>query len=115
MMSDRQISFAWSGDSVPMKRKPSESTSPPREHPQALAQDEDVFGDVPTVANRANPTVSPSEPSAMDKQEDQGAAGAGAYRLVRPATSDRIAVPAPPTPERPSVNRVVIGVARKSR
>jgi hypothetical protein len=77
----------------------------------ALAQDEDAFSDVPTVANRANPTVSPGK---IDKGEDQGLAGAGAYRLVRPATSDRIEVPAPAAPERPSVNRVVIGVARKS-
>jgi hypothetical protein len=77
----------------------------------ALAQDEDAFSDVPTVANRANPTVSPGE---INKEKGQGLAGAGAYRLVRPATSDRIEVPAPATPERPSVNRVVIGVARKS-
>jgi hypothetical protein len=78
----------------------------------ALGQDEeDVFGEIPTVANRANPTVSPEE---IDKEEGQGLAGAGAYRMVRPATSDRIAVPAPAAPERPSTNRVVIGVARKS-
>jgi hypothetical protein len=78
-----------------------------------LAQDEDSFSDTPTVANRANPTASPSE---IDKQQGHGLAGAGAYRMVRPAVSDRIEPPAPPptAAKRPSGNRVIIGVARKS-
>ena len=78
----------------------------------ALAQDdEDAFSEIPTIANRANSTVSPSE---IDKEAVPGPAGAGAYRLVRPATSDRIEVPVPAAPRRPIVNRVIIGVARKS-
>ena len=77
----------------------------------ALAQDEEVFSEIPTVANRTNPTVSPSE---LDKNKDQGLGGAGAYRLLRPATSDRIAVPSPAVPDRPAAKRVIIGVARKS-
>jgi hypothetical protein len=77
----------------------------------ALCQDEDAFRDVPTVANRANPTVPPSE---VDTGEGLGLAGAGAYRLVRPATSDRVTVPTPAPPDRPSANRIVIGVTRKS-
>lgn len=76
-----------------------------------LAQDEeDVFSDVPTEANRANPMVAPKS---IDTEAGQGLAGAGAYRMVRPATSDRIEVPAPAAPERPA-NRVIIGIARKS-
>jgi hypothetical protein len=75
----------------------------------ALCEGEDVFSDVPTVANRTNPTASSSE---ID--EGQGSAGAGAYRMVRPGTSDRIAVPAPATHQRPSGNRVIIGVVRRS-
>jgi hypothetical protein len=74
-----------------------------------MAQDEDAFDNTPTVANRANPTVSPSK---IGNQEGQGLAGAGAYRMVRPATSDRIEPAAPA--KRPSGNRVIIGVARKS-
>lgn len=78
----------------------------------ALAEDDDVFSDIPTVSNRANPAASPSE---IDKDSGQGLAGAGSYRMVRPATSDRVAIPDPPSaPKRPSGNRVIIGVARKS-
>jgi hypothetical protein len=82
----------------------------------AQAQDEDeddAFSDVPTEANRANPMVAPH---AIDAEAGQGLAGVGAYRMVRPATSDRVEVPA--APERPAAkpkaNRVIIGVARKS-
>lgn len=81
----------------------------------ALSEEDDAFSDTPTVANRANPTTPPSE---IDKASGQGLTGAGAYRMVRPDTSDRIDVPAPSTPERPAadraLNRVIIGVARKS-
>jgi hypothetical protein len=75
------------------------------------AEDETEFSEVPTVANRANPTSSAGK-------EDASARGtpakAGAYRLVRPAISDQIAVPSPADAHRPSGNRVVIGIARKS-
>ncbi|HEX7505136.1 MAG TPA: hypothetical protein VF550_00085 [Polyangia bacterium] len=78
----------------------------------ALAQDdEDAFSEIPTVANRANSTVSQSE---IDREAGQGFAGAGAYCLVRPAISDRIEVPVPAAPKRPIANRVIIGVTRKS-
>jgi hypothetical protein len=72
--------------------------------------EEDAFSDVPTVSNRANPTVSPNE---IDKEAGQGLAGAGSYRMLRPATSDHLENPAPATPERPA-KRVIIGIARKS-
>jgi len=77
----------------------------------ALAADEDdVFSEVPTEANRANPMIAPN---AMAPEAGQGLAGAGAYRMVRPAISDRIEIPAPAAPERPA-NRVIIGIARKA-
>jgi hypothetical protein len=72
--------------------------------------EEDVFSEVPTEANRTNPMVGPHS---IDTKAGQGLAGAGAYRMLRPATSDRIEVPAPTAPERPA-NRVIIGIARKS-
>ena len=76
----------------------------------ALAQDEeDVFSEVPTEANRPNPMASPNS---IDRHAGQEPAGAGAYRMVRPAISDRIDIPAPAAPERPA-NRVIIGIARK--
>ena len=78
----------------------------------ALSEDEDVFSEVPTVANRANPTASPRE---IDKESGEGRAGAGAYRMVHPATLDRIAVPVPAAPQRAVAKRVVIGVTRKSQ
>ena len=77
---------------------------------ELAGDDEDAFCEIPTVANRANPTVSPSE---IDKEAGQGLAGAGAYRMVRPATPDRIESPARAAPERPA-NRMIIGIARKS-
>jgi hypothetical protein len=75
------------------------------------AQDEDdVFSEVPTEANRASPMAGPHS---IDTKAGQGLAGAGAYRMLRPAISDRVEIPAPTAPERPA-NRVIIGIARKS-
>ena len=80
----------------------------------ALADDEDDFSDVPTIANQAIPTAAPSDTGDEVAQETgQGLAGAGAYRLVRPAISDRIDVHPTPSPDRPTPNRVIIGIARK--
>jgi hypothetical protein len=94
---------AWLGNSVSTK---SQDTAGNRD---GLDEDEDLFTETPTIANRANPTASPSE---VDKDAVQGLAGAGAYRMVRPAISDTLAPPAPT--KRPSGNRVIIGVTRKS-
>ena len=131
----REVSCAWAGDSVSPKTQGAAKNrdgaiAPPREPEPgvsaeisadlasvaiALAQDEeDGFSEVPTVANRANPTVSPSQQSEIDKDGGQGLGGAGAYRMLHPATSDRIAVPSPTGADRPAANRVIIGVARKS-
>jgi hypothetical protein len=80
----------------------------------AVPAGDDEFSDVPTESNRANPLSAPSDPGKETAQEKgQGLAGAGSYRLVRPATSDRIDVHPTPSPDRPTPHRVVIGVARK--
>ncbi|HEY5283572.1 MAG TPA: hypothetical protein VIM14_12355 [Polyangia bacterium] len=83
-------------------------TGPPR------AEDKTEFSEVPTVANRANPTSSVGKVDKEDASARGTPATAGAYRLVRPAISDQIAVPSPAGAHRPSGNRVVIGIARKS-
>ena len=78
----------------------------------AALADDDEFSDVPTVANHSIPEAAPS---AKDIVQDNGQdlAGAGAYRMVRPATSDRIDVHPTPSPDRPTPRRLVIGVTRK--
>lgn len=68
------------------------------------SEDDDAFDDVPTVANRPIPAV------ATDVPPPEPTPGIGSYRLVRPATSDAMPLPAQKTP-RPT--RVVLGVARK--
>jgi hypothetical protein len=69
----------------------------------SASDDSDGFDDVPTVANRPIPAadVPPPEPTP----------GIGAYRMVRPATSDTVPTPPAPKPQKPI--RVVLGVARK--
>lgn len=67
----------------------------------------DEFSEVPTVANRTNPTVTADERSPASR------VAAGAYRMVRPATSDTITAPLPPKIGRKTSRGVIIGVARK--
>lgn len=67
--------------------------------------DDDSFDDVPTVANRSNPTAPPDAPP------PDATPGIGIYRMVRPATSDTVIPPPAHKPSKP--NRLVIGVARK--
>lgn len=78
-------------------------------------EDEDVFKEIPTVANRANATVGPSSGGAgaspLEGQHD----GAGSYRLVRPTTSDVIDPPAAAKGDATAARRLVIGTARKPR
>ena len=76
--------------------------------------DEDEFDEVPTISNRANPTSEAGKAVKGDNSPQGTPSGAGSYRLVRPAISDQIAVSSPAGAERPSGNRVVIGIARKS-
>ncbi len=82
------------------------STSEPRGESAPADDEGDSFDEVPTVANRPNPAAAPAEALPAEKTP-----GIGAYRMVRPATSDTLTPPAPSKPAKSS--RLVIGVARK--
>lgn len=76
-----------------------------------MESDDDPFHEIPTVSNRVNPTAEIENNDFAPTNEPH--TGVGAYRLVRPATSDRIE-PQQPTPgQKTQGNRVVIGIARK--
>jgi hypothetical protein len=77
----------------------------------AADEDEDVFKEIPTVANRALPVpeAAPGESSPSPHET------AGSYRLVRPTVSDFVAQPVATKMDPPATNRVVIGSARKPR
>jgi len=75
--------------------------------------DSDSFDDVPTVANRPNPTACESgDASAREK-----AGHIGSYRMVHASTDVVTPPPAPrtptPIPTKGAAKRVVIGVTRK--
>ena len=77
------------------------------------ADDEDVFKEVPTVANQANPTVgtlADGAPSLSGQHES-----AGTYRIVHPTTSDLIEPPAATKVDTGASKRLLIGPPRKSR
>jgi hypothetical protein len=87
----------------------------PMPHGPEMESDDDPFREIPTVSNRANPTAEIESNDFAPANEPH--TGVGAYRLVRPATSDRIEPqqqqqPAPG--QKTQGNRVVIGVARKT-
>ena len=91
---------------------------PPRSGEQPLANEapvaedaEDVFEEVPTVANRALPAPDggPTEWSPSSHKT------AGSYRLVRPTVSDFVAQPVATKIEPAAAKGVVIGQARKPR
>jgi len=93
-------------------------SSPPRSGEQRLANEapvaedaEDVFEEVPTVANRALPAPDggPTEWSPSSHET------AGSYRLVRPTVSDFVAQPVATKIEPAAAKGVVIGQARKPR
>jgi len=73
----------------------------------------DAFDDVPTVANRINPTAC----GKGDAPPTEKPGHIGSYRMVRPSTD--IVTPPPitrtptPIPTRTTARRVVIGVTRK--
>jgi hypothetical protein len=80
----------------------------PAPAPADEALEAEAFVETPTVSNRANPINSTDESGNTATPE-----GAGSYRLVRPATSDRIDVRQPSAGEKTASNRVIIGIARK--
>jgi hypothetical protein len=89
-------------DSAAQEPRPEESSTNTQ---TSAPDDDDSFDDVPTVANRPMPTAVPDVPPA------EPTPGIGAYRLVRPATSDTVPPPPAAKPRKPT--RVVLGVARK--
>jgi len=80
-----------------------------------VEEDEDVFKEIPTVANRANPTADPGSAEASESSTEGKHEGAGTYRILRPTTSDVIETPAPTKVDPSAARRVVIGAARKPR
>jgi hypothetical protein len=81
----------------------------------AVEDDEDVFKEIPTVANRSNPTADPGGAEAGESLTEGKHDGAGTYRILRPTTSDVIETPAPTKVDPSAARRVVIGAARKPR
>lgn len=73
-----------------------------------MSDDCDFLDDVPTVANRAKP----SAPDGVAEGADKGAR-IGAYRMVRPSTSDTLACPPVNKTPKPAGKGIVIGVTRK--
>jgi hypothetical protein len=78
-------------------------------------EDEDVFKEIPTVANRAKPAAvggaeDQSTPSLANQHE-----AAGTYRIVHPTTSDFIDSPGAAKVDENAARRVILGPARKPR
>jgi hypothetical protein len=71
-------------------------------------EEDDSFDDVPTVANRPKPAL---PDAGADAPPAERTPGIGAYRIVRPDTSDTLDPPETNKPQKGS--RIVIGVARK--
>ncbi len=79
------------------------------------ADDEDVFKEIPTVANQANPTLGAG--SATDRAPSLSGQyeSAGTYRIVHPSTSDCVDPPAATKLDTGASMRLVIGPPRKPR
>jgi hypothetical protein len=92
--------------------RPPRSGELPLANEEPAAEDgEDVFEEVPTVANRALPTPD-GEPTEWSPSSHETA---GSYRLVRPTVSDFVAQPVATKIEPAAAKGVVIGQARKPR
>jgi len=74
---------------------------------------EDVFKEIPTVANRANPTAAPgtASPAAPPAPPE----GSGSYRILRPLTSDIIDTPTTTKVDGGPSKRMVLSPARKPK
>ena len=79
------------------------------------AESEDVFKEIPTVANRANPTggviAAGDNASSLVGQRE----GAGTYRILRPTPSDLVDTPAATKNDPNAAKRLIIGPVRKPR
>jgi hypothetical protein len=80
-----------------------------------MAKDDDEFGDEPTVSNLSNLRNPAAQPVSRDSENDPARTPTGAYRLVRPATSDRLdlADPSPSVPAKTAKKRTIIGVTHR--
>ena len=92
--------------------RPPRSGELPLANEGSAAEDaEDVFQEVPTVANRALPTPDGGPTEASPSSHES----AGGYRLVRPTVSDFVPQPVATKIEPPAAKGVVIGQARRPR
>lgn len=74
-----------------------------------MAEDADEFSDAPTVSSRRNPAA-----QAVSGDSDSSArTQTGAYRLIRPATSDHLDLDKPLPAAKTIKKRTVIGVTRR--
>jgi hypothetical protein len=77
---------------------------------EEMAEDADEFSDAPTVSSRHNPAVSPVS---RDSESRAARTQTGAYRLIRPATSDHLDLADPLSAAKTVKKRTVIGVTRR--
>jgi hypothetical protein len=84
------------------------------DEPEA-GKDEDVFEEIPTVANQANPTSTAGAGGETASSTSAPSEGAGAYRIVCPTTSDLVDAPAAPKIDPSTSRRLIIGSAGKPR
>jgi hypothetical protein len=76
------------------------------------AEADDEFGDEPTVSNLRHPALRAAN---ADGDDEPSRTPTGAYRMLRPATSDRLNPndPAPSAAAQPPKKRTIIGITRK--
>jgi len=93
------------------EQQPARSDGPMAQSEEMVAG-ADEFRDEPTVSNRCSPAA---QPARGDSEKDPTRTPTGAYRLVRPATSDRLDrdEPPPPVTANNSKKRAIIGVTRR--
>ena len=87
----------------------------PVDQSDEMAEDDDEFGDEPTVSNLSNLHSPAAQPVSRDSENDPARTPTGAYRLVRPTTSDRLdlADPPPSAPAKTAKKRTIIGVTHR--
>ena len=86
----------------------------PEAEPETDAE-ADVFNEIPTVANHANPTAARATVGSETTPPPASPEGAGSYRILRPTTSDCIDKPAPTKIDPSTSKGVITGAARKTR
>jgi hypothetical protein len=84
----------------------------PADPSTGTAEPDNEFGDEPTVSNVRNPAA---QAGIGDSDDEPSRTPTGAYRLVRPATSDRLnpGDSALSVADKPLKKRTIIGITRK--